>query len=277
MNRQIHKNYKVQIDWRKVAHVRALVDKDTISLDLKPSNDPLPRVMIITVVTDPILFQFSVYSWMSMVYPRELLNWVVLDSKQLLSQDQFGSTLSDKRVRVVKVKGANYNDTIKAVMDMDFITVETEKDSLINNRPLYYMSMECGDIMFPDTLSIKFRALGKDYDCVMPDTLAYYDPVQNTSIAWKLFMKFPRNGLYWKKNWWGSQSSNKINGIPYIGNCVTIGKPTILAIPQKASVRFFDNFPTDVKDMVRKIVVYYLQSKAMNFDSDDDSEDLKED
>lgn len=275
MYRRAGRNYKVKIDWRRVGHVQASVVKDTISLALKETDANLPRVMIITVVTDPILFQFSVYSWINMVYPPELLNWVIVDSKKMLSQEQFGSTFSDKRVRVVKVKGVNYDDTIKGVMEMDFVEfpkkpVKDEIPADENIRPLYYMSMECGDVMFPDTLSLKFRALEEKYDCVIPESLAYYNPIQNTSTVYKLFLKFPHNGLYWKKKWWNSKSSNKMVGIPYIGNCVTIGLPRLEAIPFTASTRFFDNFPADVKTMVKTIVMY-LQARLMNLDSDEEN------
>jgi hypothetical protein len=262
-NRFVKNNYKVEIDWKKIKHIRPKIEDKNISLEIKPTDSPLPRVMVITIVTDPILFSFCVRSWKNVSYPKELLNWIILDPKSLLTDDSFGDPLSgDPRIRIVNAKISKYDDTIKSVMDMNWIGVHTDRD-------LHYTTMECGDVWFPDTLSLKFRALEEGYDCVIPDTLAYYSPLYNTSQAFKLFLRFPKGGMYWKKRWWAKKQSDKIIGIPYLGNCITIGKPNIDAMPQNASIRFFDNFPSDVKSMVTKIIMY-LQARRDELSEDDE-------
>jgi len=255
-NRLIKNNYKVEIDWRKIKHIRPKIEEKNISLEIKPTNSPLPRVMVITIVTDPILFCFCVHSWKNVSYPKELMNWVILDPRNLLTVDSFGNDESlskDPRIRIVNTKISKYNETIKSVMEMKWVGED-------DTRELYYATMECGDVWFSDTLSLKFRALEEGYDCVIPDTLAYYSPVYNTSLAFKLFLRFPKGGMYWRKRWWAKKQSDKVVGIPYLGNCITIGKPMVDAMSQNASVRFFDNFPADVKSMITKIIMY-LQAR----------------
>lgn len=279
-NRRI--NYKVEIDWRKVKHIRPKIDDKTITLEVKPTNKPLPRVMVITNVSDPVLFGFCVYSWVSVLYPKHLLNWVIIDSNERLTKESLGSCTDDPRIRVVTKKYTTFNHAVSAAMEMDWVeTKEVEKPvsstdvtavaTVEPDRPLYYTLMDCGDVWFPDTLGLKFRALEEGYDCVIADTLAYYSPFDNTNLAYKLFLRFPRGGLYWKKRWWTSKSSSKMIGIPYLGNSITIGKPAVDAIPHQASVRFFDNFPADVKAMIRKIlIVSQAQRDELSSDSEDE-------
>lgn len=275
-------NYKVEIDWQKVKHVRPKIDDKNITLEVKPTDSPLPRVMVITYVNDPIRFAFCVYSWVSVLYPKHLLNWVIIDSNSQLSQESLGSAIDDPRVRVVTKKYKNFNDAVKDAMELKWIdTPANDSDKTdttlvpaVNGqeRPVYYTLLECGGVWFPDTLGIKFRALDEGYDCVIPDTLAYYSPFTNTSTAHKLFLRFPRGGLYFKKKWWGSKSSGKIIGIPYLGDGITIGKPSIDAVSQVASVKFYENFPTDVKVMIRKILDV-LNRRRDELSSESDGED----
>lgn len=266
------RDYKVEIDWKKVKHIRPLVEDKVITLDVKPTNNPLPRVMVITSVSDPILFAFCVHSWRNVLYPPELLNWVILDPKSQLTQESFGESLGDYRIRVLTKRGKYYN-LVKEIMEMEWLTPPTEEtpEENVVSRPLYFTSMDCGDVWFPETLSLKFRALEEGYECVVPDALAYYSLTQNLSVVYKLFLKLPRSGLYWKKRWWESRSSTKMVGVPYLGNCISIGSPAIEGIPQKASVKFYENFPSDVKVMLTKILEY-MQSRRDEISDDDESD-----
>ncbi len=269
-------DYKIQIDWKKIKHVRPRIeDEKTIHLDVRPTNKPLPRVTVITNVTDPILFAFSVYSWQNVLYPPELLNWIVIDSKELLNPNSFGNIQDDKRIRVITKKFKSFDNAVENLMELPFIDprgdegvessersegsergerVESGTVMKIDERNHYFTLLDCGDIWFHDTLSLRFRVLEEGYDCVIADTLAYYSPFNNTSIAYKFFLKFPRGGLYFKKRWWKNKSCQKMIGVPYLANCISIGAPSIDAVPVQASTRFFDNFPSDVKSMIRKIV-----------------------
>lgn len=247
-------DYKVQIDWKKVKHIRPKVEKDgNISLEIKPTTANLPYVTVITSLSDPVLFGFSYYSWNSVIYPKHLLNWVILDPNNLLTYD-----IDDERVKVNRKKYKTFDHAVRDILDVSDPPPSNEIDV---QRDHYFTLMECGDVWFPDTLSLKFRALKEGYDCVIADTLAYYSPLENTSLAFKLFLKYPRGGLYFKKSWWRSKTSNNMVGVPYLANSITIGKPFVQAIPVEASVRFFDNFPTDVKDMIKKIMNYVDSQK----------------
>lgn len=292
MLKQRRFDYKIQIDWKKVKHIRPRVeDENNIHLDVKPTNNPLPRVTVITNVNDPILFAFSVYSWKNVLYPSELLNWIVIDSKEMLTPESFGNAIEDKRIRVITKKFKSFNSAVENVMDLPFIEVHpseqdssvtstSEQDTSLNNsltaiekeRGHYFTLLDCGDVWFHDTLSLRFRVIEEGYDCVISDTLAYYSPFDNTSIAYKLFLKYPRGGLYFKKRWWKSKSCQKMIGVPYLANCISIGKPSIDALTVQASTRFFDNFPSDVKNMIRKI----MQVKYSLMDSLSDDEDTEE-
>lgn len=248
-------NYQIQIDWKKIKHIAPKIDDKNISLSVKPTQSPFPRVMVITEITDPILFNLCMYSWNSVLYPKELLNWVIWDPSNLLKD-----SLSDDRIRVINTKYKSYNDAVKSFMELEWYG-----DSTLG-RPLYYTSMECGSVWFPDTLSLKFKCLEDDnYDCVIPDTLAYYSLKTNESLVRRLFVKYPRDGLYWKKRWWNFKSPNNVVGIPYLGNSVIVGEPKIHGIEMKASLRFFDNFPHDVKKMLTKVRTFM---QLQNDDSD---------
>jgi hypothetical protein len=276
INRRL--DYKVEIDWRSIKHISPKIDDKNITLEVKTTTKPLPRVMVITNVSDPILFAFCVYSWNSVLYPPELLNWVIIDSKNMLTKESLGNSADDTRIRVVKTKWRNLNDAVDAIMEMSWVPTNTPVDSSIVElpieRPIYYTLMDCGDVWFPDNLGLKFRSLEEGYDCVIPNTLAYYSPLAGTSLSYKYFLKFPRSGLYWKKRWWKSKSSKHIVGVPYLANSVTIGSPAIDAMCQPASVRFFDNFPTDVKVMIRKIIQVLNSQRDADSDSDGNTDDL---
>lgn len=260
-------DYKVHIDWKKVKHIRPKIEKDGgISLEIKPTTSNLPYVTVITSVSDPVLFGFCMYSWNSVLYPRHLLNWVILDPNDYLSQSNVSNVsntlIDDKNVKIIKKKYKTFNHAVSEILENESSRVSpegfarVEPSTLDIKREHYFTLMECGDVWFPDTLSLKFRALKEGYDCVIADTLAYYSPIHNTSLAYKLFLKYPRGGLYFKKSWWKSKSSSNMVGVPYLANAVTIGKPFVQAIPVEASVRFFDNFPADVKEMIKKIMAY---------------------
>ena len=95
--------YKPEIDWKKVDHIRPKLTGNSISLEVKPTEKDLPRVTVITDVNDPVLFAFCIYSWNSVLYPRELLNWVIIDSKNVLTDDSFGISAGDGRItRITK-------------------------------------------------------------------------------------------------------------------------------------------------------------------------------
>lgn len=231
-----------KIHWEKIPHVDFdTPDEKSITLKLHATSTPFPRVTIITVVTDPKLFLFSFYSWRSLTYPAELLNWIIFDEKKHIPE------IEDKRVRVITdVTEKKYSDLIKRAMN--YVWLGEEK----LDRNGVYMSMDCGDVMFPDTLVVKHRTMMQyKKDCVVPDTLAYYNFEKNTSFVYKLFIKLPRSGLYWKKEWWKAQSHLNMVGLPYIGNCITVGVPAIEALPQLSSIRFFENFPPEVKQMIK--------------------------
>jgi len=254
---------KFLIDWSKVKeHVGVkLSEEDSISIDIPLTNEKLPKVTIITNVHNSELFNLCVYSWNTLMYPKHLLNWVVINTKKLLTKEQKEYLRLDKRVKIMIGNKSNFDKNVRDVMKMDWIRTADDEVS----RPHNFMSMECGDIMFPETLLIKHRAMVHKYDsgykdCVAADTIAYYD---TNSVIYSQYIKYPRNGLYWKKSWWNDNDSSKVAFIPYIGNCITIGTPVIECTGKKASVRFFENFTPDVKVFVRN---YYLKKK------DDDSD-----
>jgi len=247
----------IQIDWRKIKHIQPKLQDGNISLEIKPTTSNLPYVTVITHVNDPVLFNFCIYSWSSVLYPKELLNWVIIDSKNYLTPESLGNYSEDKRIRVIKGDKRKYNTIVSEILNFPF--EKTDK-----SREHFFTLMECGDVWFPDTLSLKFRALKEGYDCVIADTLAYYSPLENTSLAYKLFLKYPRGGLYFKKSWWEMKSSSKIIGVPYLANSITIGRPYVHSIPVQASTRFFDNFPTDVKNMIKKIMLFVDSQKIDN-------------
>jgi hypothetical protein len=301
-------NYKIQIDWKKVKHIRPRVEDDkSISLELKPTTSPLPRVTVITDVNNPILFAFCVYSWNSVMYPYELLNWIIIDSKDKLTTESLGDSADDPRIRIVKKKFKSFDNAVENAMEMPWVNASEQKTEVSPSEPAVspsestlpqetslelvttpsppsrpspppverghcYTLLDCGDVWFPDNLSLRFRALEGGYDCVIADTLAYYSPLDNTSLAFKLFLKFPRGGLYFKKRWWKNKSSQKMIGVPYLANCVSIGRPSVHAMPIAASARFFDNFPTDIKVMIRKIM-RFLYAQRDELDSSSDEED----
>lgn len=307
-----------QIDWRKLNHVKVgMNDEETsLILKLKPSNVPLPKVTIITDITNAILFQCCVYSWKAMTYPHELLNWVIVDNDKLFQTGNMvdKSLLDDKRVRVIQFVG-KYNDMVKRVMDMPWVEVpplendpsaapkeevlipqdtaalivpsvgqpeeptdvkeeptDVKEEAVAVQRGHVFTSLACGDITYPDTLSAKHRAMVSfGADCVTPDILAFYNPVGNVSLVLKMFPEYPESGLYWKKGWWDFKSPNRCVGMPYIGNCVTIGLPTTKGVVQLSSVRFFDAFPDPIKELVKSILQGMTTLKdPESSDSEDD-------
>jgi len=139
-------------------------------------------------------------------------------------------------------------------MELEWSVSEDSKES--EERPHYFTILECGDVVYPDTLVIKYKAMMQTKkDCVIPDSLAYFDIATNNNLVYKHYTDFPRSGIYWKKSFWLAKSSEKIVGIPYIGNCVTIGSaPTIKAFPQMSSIKFFPAFPPEIKQLIREIL-----------------------
>ncbi len=298
-----------EINWKKLKHVEIKLGEDNQSLilKLKPTSVPLPKVTIISEITDPILFQFCVYSWRSLAYPAKLLNWVIVDNSKLFENKNEMvdlSLLEDKRVRIIQFQG-KFNSMVEKVMNMSWIdsedsteckevvTVsgidnaifsaneeepqpepEPEPEPEVVERYQVYTTMACGDILYPDTLSAKHRAMTSlKVDCVTPSILAYYNPVGNVSFVLKLFPEYPESGLYWKKKWWNSKSSNHCAGIPYIGNCITIGLPSMKGAIQLSSIKFFSIFPDPIKKLVTNILQAMVSSNNSYDDSSDESSD----
>lgn len=276
------------IDWTRVKVIKLTGgdEANIISLDLKPCNQPLPKVTIITQLTDPILFQFSLYSFKSLIYPPELINWVIVDPKKHINKIS-----DDPRVRCLQGKSKPFSRTIKDIMEMKWIdavreqippltevkedTPPTLEPSLVvalpspppvkpaPRREHFFTILECGDVFYPDALSIKFKALNQfpGIECVIAANLAYYDIMTNTSFVHKMFFQLPRNGLFWKESFWNMKSSEKMVAIPYIGNCISIGRPKIKGYSVKSSVRFFDSLPPEVKELIQEIIKVKEQMK----------------
>jgi hypothetical protein len=299
--RKNQRSSQSQIDWSKLEHVKVEMNSEETSLilKLKSTNVPLPRVTIITEITNALLFQFCVYSWKALVYPPELLNWVLLDNNGLFTTNQEilvdRDLLKDTRIRTFQFIG-KYDQMIEKVMKMDWISTNIPNEEKVSNlenilleqkeekerkedksveirRGHVFTSMICGDILYPDTLIAKHRAMttfGKE--CVCPDILGFFNPVGNVSVVAKLFPNYPESGLYWKKSWWTFKSSSKVVGLPYIGNCVTIGHPTMKGIFQPSSIRFFEAFPDPIKKMIKSLLQGLASVKDENNDSDDSDE-----
>ncbi len=274
------------IDWTRVEHIQATAeDEKRVGLKLRPSTDPFPRVTIITEVRKPGFFPINIYSWKNLSYPPELLNWVINDPDHVFKDVKIEE---DKRIRVVHFKGT-YNSMVKQIMEMSWVStgstivdaeVEiTSSDEVAlrepvlstEERPRAFMLSECGDFYYPDTLALKHRAIGKR-DCVLPNSLAFYHPSTGQSLVSKFYAQVPRNGTYWRRGWWNEKNFDKCVAIPYLGNCVTIGIPTLPSHTQHSSVKFFSAFPPEIKEVIQQFQRAVSQSREYSDEDDEVSE-----
>jgi hypothetical protein len=224
-------------------------EKNKLVIELAESTEPLPRVTVITVLTDPVMFQFALYSWNSLVYPSDLLNWIIYDPKKLINK-----TSGDPRVRFIQNFKGSYNQMVENAMRLEWY--EGPVPTRDSQRTRVFMSMNCGDVMTPDNLVIKHKALTQHKKkCVIPLSLAYYNPAKNSALIGKFFQELPRSGLYWKKDFWARQQSHEMVGVAYIGNCVCIGDfPFPMGTIEKSSIKLYDNFPPEVKTLLRMMI-----------------------
>lgn len=243
--------------WEKVVHVPIeSKSADSVEIKLNPTDADLPRVTIITIVNkdDYALFAASLHSWNSLAYPNNLLNWVVVDNYGCIDK-----LVGDDRVRIIRPgKDKSRNQIVNHVMDMEW-AYSIEHPDPANTKPARdrhhnFTFMECGDVMYPDNLSIKFRALMQfSREAVIANSLANYIIPRNLSIVTKFYQRMPYSGMYWMKKWWGMKRSDKLVAVPYIGNCITLGPCSLNGQSIRSSIRFFDSFPSEIKEFIESI------------------------
>lgn len=237
---------------RDVEHIEVgMNDKKQMFLKLPETQRVLPKVCIITQIQndlDALLLTINLVSWNTLQYPKDLLSWVVHDPKELVN-------ISDAPFISHKKK----YPTLDKFMDYIFE----------NHTKCVYMFMCPGDLMVPDTLTLKHRAL-QDKLAVFSDTHAIYNFIENTSTVYKHALKFLRNGLYFKKEWWNTQSSKKAIAVPYIANCVTIGTVPDLHyfLKNESSIKFNHEFSKEVNTIIMKIQEIHIKKLLEEKESD---------
>lgn len=279
MSRKSNISLTKEIEWNKLHILEVKDNEKKVAIDIPETSEPLPRVTIITVCDDIALFPCSLYSWTHLLYPSHLLNWIILDKKSNLKDTNF----NDPRIRIVNLKGP-LRVQIREVLNMKWIetdntsSVSSPEDSstslqstsvpssslqseslrstsLQSESLRSYMFCKCGDVMYPDTLIIKHRALSYyKKDCIMPSHMAFYNFTVNMSLIMSRYKYIPLNGLYFKKRFWTKQNSEDIVAIPYIGNCITVGAPGFISQVNKSPHEFYKAFPPEIKTLIQKII-----------------------
>lgn len=176
-----HKPEEVQTKW----------ENNKMILDVKQLNSPFPKVSVVTITKDrQHLFPLPIYNWEHFDYPRDCIEWVIVDDSKT---DSLRKILPiDKRIKYI------YLTNPLNISDKRNYAVSKCSGEIIVN-------MDDDDIHFNDSILAKVRVLQTypDKKCVFSLPLGLYDLKDGTSmISDSLGEIYPEGSLAFYKEFW---------------------------------------------------------------------------
>ena len=179
------------------------------------TNEELPSITIITITRDrKHLFPIAIYNWKNFLYPREKLEWIIVDdSKDEIIPKVEELMKYDNRVRYIHIKNP------LPIGDKRNYACKLAKYE-------YIMNMDDDDYYFKDSILAKVRVLKHfNRDCVYSYPLGIYDSISGKSAIYDTFhsgVNVPEASMLYKKSFWGLTIISRKNTFNYSSSEVSL-------------------------------------------------------
>ena len=180
----------------------------------------LPPVSIVTITKDRAMFAgLMIYNWMNIKYPRDKLEWVILDDSEDRSEYDLADYIpqDDPNIKFHKL------DKWYPIADKRNKAVQLASHE-------YIVHMDDDDYYFPDHVLVKIRLMFH-YNCsgVLSMPIGVYDLMERSSYILETFKNIHTNDIaeaavaykkdYWRNHKWISNNPKGTGeGRGFIGN-----------------------------------------------------------
>lgn len=181
----------------EIPEAKMKLEKDQTVLDIPTlTNEELPCVSVITITRDRRkMFPLAVYNWKNFFYPRNKLEWIIVDDSKTdeLENDILDLLRKDFSVRYIHIKNP------LPIADKRNYAVKQAKYE-------YIMNMDDDDYYFKDSILAKIR-VAKHFkkDLVFSYPLGIYDSLTGNSAILDTQLKglnIPEASMLYKKSFW---------------------------------------------------------------------------
>ncbi len=240
-----------------------------IELNLPPVTN-LPSVSVVTITKNRSKhFQLAIYNWKNFLYPKDKIEWVIVDDSDDNTLETAINELHDPRINYMFTHRKFKNVAVKR----NFAVENSSGEVIVN--------MDDDDYHYSDSILAKIRCLQKyNKKCVFSIPIGVYNLNNNTSQIINTFDDIPgipEATLAFYRSFWdsGSKFSFRPNcageglnmiwrqdkhllKIPYFFNCICFthknnitGSMRNMSIPgNKLCMNFMDLFPGEVKNII---------------------------
>jgi len=247
--------------------------ENNITLDLPEKIEKLPSVSVLTITKNRSRqFELSIHNWLNFLYPKELIEWIIVDDSDDNSLFDIIEQLQDTRIKYFHTK--NFLDV---AIKRNFSVEKSTGEILVN--------MDDDDYHYPDSILAKIRCLEKyKKKCLFSSPIGVYNINNDTSQIIESEGKIP--GIpeatmafyrsFWDnspkfafKNGFAGEGINmvlkqdkKLLKLPYFFNCIcfthkkniTSGMRDLNIADNEKCMNFKDLFPPEVVYIINKWV-----------------------
>lgn len=266
----------------KTNFVTAAVTKNTESIVLEMADityEELPMVSVITITHNRSHFFTLMWNnWNNYKYPKEKLEWVIVDDSTDPKHDLTDIIPQYNNIRYIKLD--------------KHMTIGDKRNYAVSQCSYdYIVHQDDDDFYFPDSILAKVRVLKKykKCDCCFSNSLAVYNIINNTSCFMnpenaESCLSLPEATLMYKKSFWEKQKFSSEHftegksfvigreksfvSIPCIFNMISFthsknvtGKTRSMSlhdinavgIDVKTTANFYKEFDPTTKNIIRKL------------------------
>ena len=183
-------------------------NKFVLDVPLVHEND-LPKVSVTTITRNrKHLFAMAVYNWNNFIYPRDKLEWVIVDDSESPDQDLSEFIKEDTHVKYIKT---DPNFFLNKENNTQFMDLGKKRNYAIENSTGdYIVIMDDDDYYFPDSIMAKMRIL-LHYKLPCGFSIPYGVYHANRKFSHIVGSskisngQLPEASLFFKKEFWESQ------------------------------------------------------------------------
>jgi hypothetical protein len=175
----------------------------SMSLDLPSeiSEADLPGVSILTVTKNRgKLFPIAVHNWKKFVYPRDKLEWIIVDD----GEEDLTDLLPSDDHRIKYIRSTPLGGVPSNIGDKRNFAVEKARyDHLLN--------MDDDDYHFPDSVLAKVRVLKKypKKGCIYCHNLGTYNTFDKGSAILEKYKDVPEATMFFTRQFWEKRKFGK--------------------------------------------------------------------
>jgi glycosyltransferase involved in cell wall biosynthesis len=182
------------------------------------NEDELPTISVITITRNrKHLFDMPIYNWSNFLYPRQKLEWVIVDDSDNDDQDNDDQDLSDKLILLknhsIKYLKVHKDQFLNKNNKLEFMDIAAKRNYAVENSSGEYIAiMDDDDYYFPDNLMAKVRILKHTkFKCCFSIPYGVYNVSRKTSHIVGETNKIsdgqvPEASLFFKKEFWEKEN-----------------------------------------------------------------------